>query len=126
MKPVENELSEIDRELFSLMEGNYISDEERVFFEQMKYKEQYDNETEQDNIMLPEVNDDKLLIYRNFYFWFYVDRMGWHQEYYEYDSLAKMLEAPLSNWGLGEGTILDWLRRRNYKGVTYDMCLSKK
>ena len=71
MKPVENELSEIDRELFSLMEGNYISDEERVFFEQMKYKEQYDNETEQDNIMLPEVNDDKLLIYRNFYFWFY-------------------------------------------------------
>ena len=125
MKPVENELNEIDRELFSRMEGNYISEEERVFFEQMKYKEQYDNETEQDNIMLPDANNDKLLIYRNFYFWFYVDRMGWPKEYFEYDSLAEMLAAPLSNWGLGEGTILDWLRKRNYKGVTYDQLLSK-
>lgn len=125
MKPIENELSEMDKQLFSQMEGNYISEEERVFFEQMKYKEQYDNETEQDNIMLPNVNDDNLLIYRNFYFWFYVIRIGWGKEAYEYDSLAEMLAAPLSNWGLGEGTVLDWLRRRNYEGVTYDQLLSR-
>ena len=59
MKPVEEELSEIDRVLFSQMEGNYISEEEHVFFEQMKYKEQYDNETEQDIIIYPRADNDK-------------------------------------------------------------------
>lgn len=43
MMTEKRELNEKDKNLFAQMEGQYQSENERIFFETMKYKEQYEN-----------------------------------------------------------------------------------
>ena len=42
MKEKVNQLSPEDVQLFSSMDGHYLSEEERIFFETLKYKEEYE------------------------------------------------------------------------------------
>lgn len=121
MRQVENELGEIDAKLFAQMEGHYQSENERVFFETMKYKEESELPDGWDVLLSDKDNEEKIFFYRDSYDWYMVERRDPQYRYIEeFWSLANTLAAPASKWHLGEGTFGDWLRRMDYVGLKYD------
>ena len=115
------ELCEKDRIFFEQMEGHYQSENERIFFENMKYKEEYVNADEWDILLNECDNEENVFFYRESYEWYMLERVDDNHNYVEeFCGLADVLSAPASIWDLGEGTILDWLRRRDYAGIKYD------
>ena len=123
MKEKVNQLSQEDVQLFSSMNGHYRSENERVFFETMKEKEETDNAFEDgwDVLLREEDNEENVFFYRESYDWYMLERVDENHNYVEeFCGLANVLAAPASKWDLGEGTILDWLRRRDYAGIRYD------
>ncbi len=121
MKRLKHELCEKDNLLFAQMEGHYQSENERIFFENLKVKEESVIASGWDVLLSPSVNNEQILFYRDSYDWYVIERKE-KAHYYieEFYGLADVLSAPASKWDLGEGTILDWLRRRDYAGVKYD------
>lgn len=117
-----HELCEQDKTLFAQMEGNYNSDNERIFFETMKEKEESDNAFEDgwDVMLREEDNEENVFLYRESYDWYILERVNETNNYVEeFCGLSDLLSAPASKWDLGEGSILDWLRRRDYVGIRY-------
>lgn len=115
------ELYEKDRIFFAQMEGHYQSENERIFFETMKYKEEYENADGWDVLMNECDNEENVFFYRESYEWYMLERIDdTHNYAEEFCGLVNVLSAPASKWDLGEGTILDWLRRRDYQGIRYD------
>ena len=51
MKQPENKLWREDEELLASMEGHYFSDNEKVFFEKIRYKMEYEDAPSNDLIM---------------------------------------------------------------------------
>lgn len=118
-----HDLCEQDQALFAQMKENYKSENERVFFETMKEKEESDNAFEDgwDVLLREEDNEENVFFYRESYDWYMLERVDENHNYVEeFCGLADVLAAPASKWDLGEGTILDWLRRRDYAGIRYD------
>ena len=123
MKEKVNQLSPEDIQLFSSMDGHYRTEEERIFFETMKHKEEYDNAFEDgwDVLIDDKENEEKIFLYRESYDWYMLERRDDQYHYIEeICGLANLLSAPASKWDLGEGTFLDWLRRRDYADIRYD------
>ncbi|MDY6379370.1 MAG: hypothetical protein SPK90_01050 [Bacteroidales bacterium] len=121
MKREKHELCEADKTLFAQMEGCYLSENERIFFENLKHKEEFVISSGWDVLLSPNANNEQILFYRDSYDWYMIERKD-KDHYYieEFYGLANVLVAPASKWDLGDGTILDWLRRRDYTGVRYD------
>jgi len=121
MKRLKHELCEADKTLFAQMEGHYLSENERIFFENLKYKEEFVIASGWDVLLSPKMNEEQILFYRDSYDWYMIERKD-KDHYYieEFYGLANVLAASASKWDLGEGTILDWLRQRDYAGVRYD------
>lgn len=118
-----HDLCEQDEALFAQMKENYQSDNERIFFETIKEKEQSDNAFEDgwDVLLREDDNDENVFLYRESYDWYMLERNDDDHNYVEeFNCLAALLAAPASKWNLGEGTILDWLRSRDYAGIRYD------
>ena len=119
MKREKHQLREDDRILFEQMENSYVSEAEKNFFETMKYKEEYEDALETDEIMCRENNEDGIVIFRTTYDEYVLGRRGFSYKF-EFESLSELLKADLSAWSLPKQTVLEWLRIRCYKGVTYD------
>jgi len=123
MMTEKRELNEKDKNLFAQMEGQYQSENERIFFETMKCKEQYENACAYGwDVLLDERdNEEKVFFYRESYDWYMLERIDdTHNYVEEFCGLADLLSAPASKWDLGDGTFLDWLRRRDFAGIRYD------
>ncbi len=105
--------------LFEAMKGNYVSENERVFFETMRYKEEYELAPANDLIMSEKDNDDKIYICRVYDCEYAFGRKGNHGHT---DSLADALSFNLKTIEVLEEdcTILEWLRKRDYANVQYD------
>lgn len=121
MKRSKHELCEKDKVLFAQMEGHYLSENERIFFENLKHKEEYIIASGWDVLLSPKVNEEQILFYRDSYDWYMIERQDKDLYYIEeFYGLADALSASASKWVLGAGTFLDWLRQRDYAGVRYD------
>ena len=72
MKQPENKLWREDEELLASMEGHYFSDNEKVFFEKIRHKMEYEDAPSNDLIMFEEDNDDHIYIVRCYYDEFYL------------------------------------------------------
>ena len=113
-----------DVSLFKHMEGKYISNEEKEFFERMKFKIESELAPANDLIMSNRNNDDGIYIVRCYDYEF---RIGCHvgEEYKEeiyamdfHDALyVNLRECGFIDEDL---TLLEWLRKRNYNGVEYN------
>ena len=119
MKEKVNLLSLEDVQLFTSMDGHYRSEEERIFFETLKYKEEYELATMNELLLIEEDNEDNLYFIR-----IYADEyevgLGATKEHFQ--SLADALQLKLSEIGMpaSERTFGQWLQQRNYKGIHYD------
>ena len=119
-----NELWPEDKALFEKMKGNYVSDNERVFFENMYRKMVYEWTCAGDMILSERNNDDHIYIARyNF------DEMeigqGIGEEYKPElytQTLSEALNANLKQLGYLERdiTLLEWLRERDYNDIEYN------
>lgn len=117
------ELWEEDALLFEQMKGNYQSEEERIFFETINYKQLYEPADSNELLILEEENDDMAYIVRisSSEYEFGSGEYG-HQKSKHVDTLYDMLNTDLAEVGIMsmQGTMLDWLRAINYKGIRYD------
>lgn len=112
-----------DKALFIKMIGNYISEEEREFFEKMAYKEEFECVASVDVIMDEDSNEEEIYIL--------------HQGIEEYEAgrghEGNRVKKHVTGWNLSvflqqdlfpllgkHITILEWLRERNYKGINYN------
>ena len=119
MKEKVNQLSQEDIQLFASKEGHYQTEEERIFFETLKYKEEYELATMNELLLIEEDNEDNLYFIR-----IYADEyevgLGATKEHFQ--SLADALQLKLSEIGMpaSDCTFGQWLQQRNYKGIHYD------
>ena len=124
MKLPENKLWKEDEELFASMKGHYTSDNEKVFFEKIRYKMEYEDAPSNDLIMSEEDNDDHIYIVRCYYEEFIVGhgKKDNYDEEFHVMTLAEALIANLMQLGFlsRDITLLDWLRERDYKGIRYN------
>jgi hypothetical protein len=119
MKEKMNQLSKEDVQLFAAMADHYQSEEERIFFETMKYKEEYELAPMHDLLLVEADNEDDLYFIR-----IYADEyeVGLGATKKHFQSLKEALEMRLSDIDMPAefGTFGEWLRKRNYKGINYD------
>lgn len=124
MKQPENKLWREDEELLDFMKGHYVSENEKFFFEKMRYKMEYEDAPSNDLIMFEKDNDDHIYIVRCYYDEFIVGHVlnGNYDEEYHVMKLSEALNANLKRLGFLDRniTLLDWLRERDYKGIRYN------
>lgn len=110
-----------DKALFESMVGHYQSDNEREFFENLRFKQENVFTVSHDLILHEDNNEDGLYIVRCEYEEYIVG----HEKVIEEQHvmfLAEALQLNLKEAGLLDRdiTLFDWLRERDYKGVEYD------
>ena len=119
-----NKLWPEDYELFAKMEGHYTSDNEKTFFEKLKYKMEKEFAPSNDLIMFEEDNDDHIYIVRCYYDEFIVGHgtKDHYDEEFHVMNLSEALSANLMELGFIDRniTVLQWLRERDYKGIRYN------
>lgn len=124
MKAPENKLWPEDYELFATMEGHYVSENEKTFFEKMRYKMEYEIAPSNDLIMFELDNDDRIYIVRCIYDEIIVGHgvEGHYDHEYHVMNLTEALTANLKKLGYLDRdiTLHEWLRERDYKGVRYN------
>ena len=124
MEKKENKLWKEDEELFTSMEGKYKSLNEKVFFEKMKFKMEYEIAPSNDLIMFEEDNDDHIYIVRCVYEEIIVGHglKGSYDEEFHVMTLNEALNANLKQLGFlnRDVTLLEWLRERDYEGIRYN------
>lgn len=124
MKRIGNRLRSEDIELFAKMEGNYQSENEKTFFEKMRYKMECEIAPSNDLIMFEEDNPDQIYILRCVYDEFIVGHGtdGNYDEEFHVMTLSEALRANLMVLGFltRDVTLFDWLRERDYKGIRYN------
>lgn len=126
-----------DIKMFEEMKGRYVSNEERLFFEKMKLKMEYECAPSGDDIMLGDNNEDNIYITRldpyEFVISRYVDKNDSEtacdgtSDYnnrkiikYHTKNLSDALNHNLKDLIGRDISLLEWLRERNYKGVEYN------
>lgn len=119
-----NKLHPKDEELFSKMENNYISENERTFFETQKYKQIYVVTCSNDLVISEYDNNDHIYLVRIAFDEYELGHGigNMYDEDFHTMCLAEVLEANLSDLGYIDRniTLLDWLRERDYEGVLYN------
>lgn len=113
-----------DQELFSKMEGKYISENEKIFFEKQRYKEEYVPTGMNDLVMHENSNNDNIYIVRVDLSEYIIGHgtVGHYDEEIYVMTLAEALAVNMHKAGFIEQdiTLWQWLRLRDYKGVEYD------
>ncbi len=119
MKEKVHLLSQEDILLFRTMAEHYQSENERIFFETMKYKEEYELAFMNDLLLTEDDNEDKLFFIR-----IYADEyeVGLGPAKKHFQSLADALNMSLSEIGFSTNceNFGEWLRQRDYNGINYD------
>ncbi len=112
-------LLEDDLALFEEMRGNYVSENERVFFETIEQKEINDFSSMYDMLMLEPDNEIGFFLQREYWNEY---ELGIGKRSCEHcDSLCEALNFDMFTLGHTEHiSVLQWLRKRDYAGVHYD------
>lgn len=116
-----NKLVKEDAELFEFMKSHYQSENEKEFFEKLRYKQENVLTVANDLILSERNNDDGLYIVRCIFEEYIVGQEDVTEEQHVmclYDALNLNLKAT----GLLDRdiTLFQWLRERDYAGVEYD------
>lgn len=126
-KIVKEEIPKEDIALFDAMRGNYVSKEEERFFRIMQNKEEYELAPQNDLLLDEKDNEEEISILRVYNTEYEVLRIrcvnGEIVRAQSYsDSLADALAANLKDYGIldYDCTLLEWLRKINYKGIQYN------
>ena len=113
-----------DANFFKDMEGKYVSNEEKEFFERMKFKIEREPAPANDLIMSNLNNEDGIYIVRCSDYEFRVGchvEEGYKEEFYAmdfHDALhVNLRECSFIDENL---SLLEWLRKRNYNGIEYN------
>lgn len=114
-------LVEEDRALFAQMQDNYISNNEKVFFEKLRFKQECELTVMHDLILHEDNNEDGIYIVRCEFEEYIVGQINVIEEQHVM-CLSEALNLNLKEVGLLDKdiTLLQWLRARDYKGVEYD------
>lgn len=123
MKDIENELWEEDVKFFADMDGNYISQEEKKFFETLKYRQERDLTLCNDPLIGAQSNEDKIFLLRLYYDEYiighYYDYGKWNEVHTM--NLYEVLNVNLNDIGCGKKmTLMEWLRNNNYRYINYE------
>lgn len=112
-------LLEDDLTLFEEMRGNYVSENERVFFETIEQKEINDFSSMYDMLMLEPDNEIGFFLQREYWNEY---ELGIGKRSCEHcDSLREALTIDMFSLGHTEHiSVLQWLRQRDYAGIHYD------
>lgn len=110
-----------DKALFESMVGHYQSDNEREFFEKLRYKQEHVMTCSNDLILDEDNNEDGIYIVRCWYEEYVVGQEKVIEEQHVM-YLAEALRLNLKEVGLLDRdiTLFGWLRERDYKGVEYN------
>lgn len=117
-------LPKADLELFSRMANNYQSDKEKWFFENIKELEQWDCSIAHDIILSQADNVDNIFLIRincNEYM-YGCDDLKEKRIYHHVMTLSDALNDNLKQLGVlpVDITLFEWLRARNYEGVSFE------
>lgn len=124
MSTQKNELWPEDCKLFATMKGQYISENEKTFFEKMKYKMEYEITLMNDLIMFELDNEDHIYIVRVIYDEIIIGHgtEGSYAREHHVMNLSEALNSNLKELGYIDRdiTLFQWLRERDYKGIMYN------
>ena len=114
-------LTKEDRALFERMKDEYQSENEKEFFERLRYKQEHVFTVANDLILHERNNEDGIYIVRCEYEEYVVGQKEVIEEQHVMD-LSEALAINLKETGLldREITLFEWLRERDYAGVEYD------
>lgn len=116
-----NKLVKEDSELFKYMETHYQSENEREFFEKLRYKQENVLTVSNELILSERSNNDGLHIVRCMFEEYIVGQKHVLEEQHVmclFDALnLNLKEVGLLNRGV---TLFQWLRERDYTGVEYN------
>ena len=119
---VKAKLFKEDERLFADMEGRYISENEKQFFEEMHYKQIYKPVGCVDVIMDESSNEDNVYIDREGFGEYIIGRRC-NGEHYQIHvmCLSEALNTNMTHLGLENSiTLLEWLRMRDYNNISYN------
>ena len=121
METNKNKLWDVDEQLFASFDGKYQSENETLFFKNMRFKQEYEPTLSNDLIISEADNEDEIYLVRVEYDEYLVG-IGTDQTHeIHVMNLSEALSVDLSTIGFGHKvTLLDWLQQRDYAGVLYD------
>lgn len=123
-KPKRFELNESDKELFERMKKESVSENERRFFKEMEYRQQY-HPTARDILLNLDKTDAKIGFYRFDTGWYMLATGSWGYRngfFVEYACLSNFL---FDDWNEHEeinspfNNMLEYLRSIDYEGIDY-------
>lgn len=121
MENSRNKLWDVDEKLFASLEGHYQSNNEAVFFRNMKFKQEYEVALSNDLIISEADNADEIYLVRVEYDEYIIGKGCDETHEIHVMNLSEALSTDLSTLGLSRKiTLLDWLKERDYAGVIYD------
>ena len=123
-KEIENKLWPEDIDLFANMEGNYISNNEKLFFETLYVKMQTECAPCREALLIESENEDHIFFLRDGYDEFILgsSKDGIASPVLHTMKLKDVLDANLKSLGLVDSdiTLQQWLRNRDYQGLVYN------
>lgn len=123
-KPKRIELDASDKELFARMKKEAVSENERRFFKEMEYRQQY-HLTARDWLLFPNNTEAKIGFYRFDTGWYMLVIGEWGSENgfsVEYTSLSDFLSDDWSQYKEIKAhfkNMLEYLRSIDYEGIDY-------
>lgn len=117
-------LSEADVALFAEIKLHSVSEAERKFFSKLEWKEQYESAYANELLVYEKDNEDGVFLLRRYFDVYLIGSVSPEGIYkqVEFSHLAEALECRLDvTIGLSEPlTLLQWLRKYDFKFVRYD------
>ncbi len=121
METNKNTIWDVDEQLFTSLEGKYQSENEAVFFRNMRFKQEYEVALSNDLILSENDNEDEIYLVRVEYDEYLVGKGESESNEAHLMNLSEALSLNLSSVGLArEITLLNWLKERDYAGIKYN------
>ncbi len=121
METSKNKLWDVDKQLFASLESKYQSDNEALFFRNMKFKQEYEPTLSNDLIISESDNEDEIYLVRVEYDEYLIGKGKNEDHEVHVMNLSEALSVDLSTLGLNRKlTLFEWLKQRDYAGVMYN------
>ena len=114
-----------DKNLYERMQGHFVSDKEKEFFEEMICKEIYDYPVSTFDVFVHEDNNEEKLFIQKMYvaeyeIGVYPTKNTYHKLDYVPMCLSELMVVDLFPLLGRHISVLEWLREKNYECVRYD------
>lgn len=124
MKNKNNKLWDVDKDLFERMKGNYISENEAIFFRNIQHKQEYEISGLNDLLISEYENPDEIYLIRLYYEEYIIGyKIGSDGEFEVHVmNLSDALSLNLKDVGFLSRnlTLFEWLRENDYSYVNYN------